>query len=47
MPSTPIKKAIALDVKIPAIILVMIVAELRCATLNNTLALMYLIKLFN
>jgi hypothetical protein len=37
IPSTPIKMAIALEVKIPAIILVTIVAELRCATLNSTL----------
>ena len=47
MPSTPIKKAIALDVRMPAIILVTIVAEFKCATLNNTLVLMYLIKFFN
>jgi hypothetical protein len=47
IPSTPIKKAMALEVKIPAIILVIIAAELRCTTLNNTLVLMYLIRLFN
>lgn len=37
----------AFDVRIPAIILVTMVAELRCATLNNTLVLMYFIKFFN
>lgn len=38
-PSTPIKIAIALEVTIPAKILVMIVAEFKWATLNKTFVL--------
>ena len=39
-PSTPIKIAIALEVTIPANILVIIVAEFKWATLNKTFAFM-------